>query len=151
MIYTSIGAAEGRWRKLTGAYLVALVRAGARFENGELVEGSEQKAAAWLESRSTTLDDTFGLMRDPGYGLPRKSTPATQRIGGRGCSKPRPPIHCASFFSLLPDHLADYLSGEAEHKQAAGSMNPDQNTRREIPSEVRGKDSEHRKPQPRGE
>jgi transposase-like protein len=46
MIYKLIEAAEGRWRKLTGAHLVALVRAGAEFRNGELVEGSEEKAAA---------------------------------------------------------------------------------------------------------
>ncbi len=47
MIYELIEAAEERWRKLTGAYfLVALLRARARFENGELVEGSEQEAAA---------------------------------------------------------------------------------------------------------
>lgn len=46
MIYKLMEAAEGRWRKLTGAHLVALVRAGARFENGELVEGSEEKVAA---------------------------------------------------------------------------------------------------------
>src|SRR5215211_3999309 len=46
MIYKLMEAAERRWRKLTGAHLVALVRAGARFENGELVEGSEVKDAA---------------------------------------------------------------------------------------------------------
>jgi putative transposase len=46
MIFKLMEAAEGRWRKLTGSHLVALVRAGARFENGELVEGSEEKAAA---------------------------------------------------------------------------------------------------------
>lgn len=46
MIFKLMEAAEGRWRKLTGAHLVALVRAGARFENGELVEGSEEKVAA---------------------------------------------------------------------------------------------------------
>jgi putative transposase len=42
MIYKLLEAAEGRWRKLTGSQLVALVRAGARFVNGELVEGSEK-------------------------------------------------------------------------------------------------------------
>jgi len=42
MIYKLLEAAEGRWRKLTGSHLVALVRAGARFANGELVEGSEK-------------------------------------------------------------------------------------------------------------
>ncbi len=46
MIYKLIEAAEGRWRKLTAAHLVALVRAGARFVNGELVEGSEREKDA---------------------------------------------------------------------------------------------------------
>ena len=46
MIYKLIEVAEGRWRKLTGAHLVALVRAGARFVDGELVERSEEKDAA---------------------------------------------------------------------------------------------------------
>jgi transposase-like protein len=46
MIYKLMEAAEGRWRKLTGAHLVALVRAGAEFRNGELVEGTEDKVAA---------------------------------------------------------------------------------------------------------
>jgi hypothetical protein len=48
MIFKLIEAAEGRWRKLTGAHLVALVRAGAgaEFRNGELVEGTEDKVAA---------------------------------------------------------------------------------------------------------
>jgi hypothetical protein len=47
MIFKLMEAAEGRWRKLTGAHLVALVRAGAEFKNGELVEGSsEEKVAA---------------------------------------------------------------------------------------------------------
>jgi transposase-like protein len=46
MIYKLMEAAEGRWRKLTGAHLVALVRAGAEFTNGELVEGTEAKVAA---------------------------------------------------------------------------------------------------------
>ncbi len=45
MIYKLIEAAEGRWRKLTGAHLVALVRTGAKFVNGELVEGNEDKVA----------------------------------------------------------------------------------------------------------
>jgi hypothetical protein len=46
-IYKLMEAAEGRWRRLNGAHLVALVRAGAGFENGELVEGgSKEKVAA---------------------------------------------------------------------------------------------------------
>ena len=46
MIYKLMEAAEGRWRRLNGYHLVALVRAGAKFENGELVEGSEQEKDA---------------------------------------------------------------------------------------------------------
>ncbi len=46
MIFKLVEAAEGRWRKLTGSRLVALVRAGAEFRNGELVEGVEEKDAA---------------------------------------------------------------------------------------------------------
>jgi len=46
MIFKLMEAAEGRWRKLTGSHLVALVRAGAEFRNGELVEGTEEKVAA---------------------------------------------------------------------------------------------------------
>jgi putative transposase len=48
MIFKLMEAAEGRWRKLTGSHLVALVRAGAEFRNGELVEGTEAKVAACL-------------------------------------------------------------------------------------------------------
>lgn len=44
MIYKLLEAQEGRWRKLNGAHLVALVRAGAKFLNGALVEGSEAKS-----------------------------------------------------------------------------------------------------------
>jgi putative transposase len=46
MIFKLMEAAEGRWRKLTAAHLVALVRAGARFVNGELAEGSEREKDA---------------------------------------------------------------------------------------------------------
>ncbi len=46
IIFKLMEAAEGRWRKLTGSHLVALVRAGARFEDGELVEGREQEKDA---------------------------------------------------------------------------------------------------------
>jgi putative transposase len=46
MIFKLMEAAEGRWRRLNGHHLVSLVRAGARFVNGELVERSEEKDAA---------------------------------------------------------------------------------------------------------
>lgn len=46
MIFKLMEAAEGRWRRLNGSHLVPLVRAGAKFVNGELVEGSEQEKDA---------------------------------------------------------------------------------------------------------
>jgi len=46
MIFKLLEAAEGRWRRLNGHHLVALVRAGEKFVNGELVEANEEKVAA---------------------------------------------------------------------------------------------------------
>ncbi|MDQ3507838.1 MAG: IS256 family transposase [Actinomycetota bacterium] len=40
MIFKLMEAAEGRWRRLNGHHLAALVRSGAKFVNGELVEGN---------------------------------------------------------------------------------------------------------------
>jgi putative transposase len=42
MVFKLLQAAEGRWRAVTGPHLVALVRAGARFEQGTLVERADQ-------------------------------------------------------------------------------------------------------------
>ncbi|WP_406729497.1 IS256 family transposase [Streptomyces sp. GD-15H] len=44
MVFKLVESAQTRWRAITGAHLVALVRAGARFENGILVERQEQAA-----------------------------------------------------------------------------------------------------------
>jgi putative transposase len=47
MVFKLIEAAERRWRKLNGHELVALVRAGAKFVDGKLVEaGQDEKDAA---------------------------------------------------------------------------------------------------------
>ena len=46
MIFKLLEAAEGRWRRLNGYRLVPLVRAGAVFVNGQLVERGEEKDAA---------------------------------------------------------------------------------------------------------
>jgi putative transposase len=42
MVFKLLEAAEGRWRAVNGPHLVALVRAGARFEAGRLVERPAQ-------------------------------------------------------------------------------------------------------------
>ncbi len=45
MVFKLAESAQARWRAITGAHLVPLVRAGARFENGILVEREETAAA----------------------------------------------------------------------------------------------------------
>ncbi|MEV5084477.1 IS256 family transposase [Streptomyces sp. NPDC056159] len=45
MVFKLVESAQERWRAVTGASLVALVRAGAKFENGVLVERPEAAAA----------------------------------------------------------------------------------------------------------
>lgn len=44
MVFKPVEPAQDRWRAITGAHLVALVRAGARFENGVPVERAEKAA-----------------------------------------------------------------------------------------------------------
>ena len=46
MAFKLIESAQDRWRAVNGAHLVALVRAGATFRNGLLVERVEDEAAA---------------------------------------------------------------------------------------------------------
>lgn len=46
MCFKLIEAAEGRWRRVNAPQLVALVRAGAKFVNGRLVERTDQEDAA---------------------------------------------------------------------------------------------------------
>ncbi|MEV6576498.1 IS256 family transposase [Streptomyces sp. NPDC051577] len=45
MVFKLVESAQARWRAVTAPHLVALVRAGARFENGHLVERDESLAA----------------------------------------------------------------------------------------------------------
>jgi hypothetical protein len=45
MVFKLVESAQARWRAVTAPHLVALVRAGSRFENGQLVERSEAVAA----------------------------------------------------------------------------------------------------------
>ncbi len=45
MVFELVESAQARWRAITAPHLVALVRAGARFENGVLVEREEATAA----------------------------------------------------------------------------------------------------------
>ena len=44
MVFKLVESAQARWRAIAGAHLVPLVRAGARFENGQFVEREELAA-----------------------------------------------------------------------------------------------------------
>jgi putative transposase len=41
-VFKLLEAAEQRWRAVNGPHLVALVRAGARFERGKLIERADK-------------------------------------------------------------------------------------------------------------
>jgi putative transposase len=45
LTFKLIESAQARWRAVNAPHLVALVRAGARFEHGVLVERGEPRAA----------------------------------------------------------------------------------------------------------
>jgi putative transposase len=45
MVFKLVESAQARWRAIARAHLVALVRSGAKFENGILVEREEATAA----------------------------------------------------------------------------------------------------------
>ena len=53
MAFKLIESAQRRWRAVNAPHLVALVRAGARFEKGELVERDNQNG-----------DDQLGLLHE---------------------------------------------------------------------------------------
>ncbi len=53
MVFKLVESAQPRWRAITGTHLVSLVRAGARFENGVLVEREKQAARTSTTSCST--------------------------------------------------------------------------------------------------
>jgi putative transposase len=44
MVFKLLEAAQEHWRYVNGAHLIALVRAGAKFKKGVLVERPEQAA-----------------------------------------------------------------------------------------------------------
>ena len=46
MVFKAVESAQERWRAITAPHLVALVRNGARFENGHLVERPENTSVA---------------------------------------------------------------------------------------------------------
>jgi putative transposase len=45
MVFKLVESAQARWRSVNAPHLVALVRAGARFERGHLLERPETRAA----------------------------------------------------------------------------------------------------------
>jgi hypothetical protein len=58
MGFKLLESAQDRWRAVNGPHLVALVRAGARFDKGVMVERPDQvqEAAAWSQHRPSTTE-----------------------------------------------------------------------------------------------
>ena len=50
MAFKLIESAQTRWRAVNAPHLVALVRTGARFKNGKLVERPEDQAETLVEA-----------------------------------------------------------------------------------------------------
>jgi hypothetical protein len=57
MAFKLIQAAERRWRLVNAPHLVALVRAGAIFKDGKLVERPEDQAPKANATSPTATDD----------------------------------------------------------------------------------------------
>jgi len=58
MAFKLIESAQARWRAVNAPHLVALVRAGARFEKGQLVERpdeSDEESGVISKSRDTPI------------------------------------------------------------------------------------------------
>jgi hypothetical protein len=64
MAFKLIEAAQDRWRAVNGPHLVALVRAGATFVNGKLVERPDE--TLWVpRTPSPHATCTYSWMRPP--------------------------------------------------------------------------------------
>ena len=71
MVFKLLGAADGRWRAVNGPHLIALVRMGARFERGKLVERPKgarrgdrrDRRVIMRDRRSTGFDDSSNAWR----------------------------------------------------------------------------------------
>lgn len=58
MIFKLMEAAEGRWRRLNGAHLAALVRVGAEFKRVSWSKEPRRRSPRDRRSQSTRFDDT---------------------------------------------------------------------------------------------
>jgi len=75
MAFKLIESAQQRWRAVNAPHLVPLVRAGARFEKGKLVErpndqGGEQQVACASHSGSSAFATRASCTRSRGTGIP---------------------------------------------------------------------------------
>jgi len=102
MAYKLIEAAQSRWRAVNAPHLVALVRAGAKFENGKLVERptnrtltSRGRRPPEKTSRSTGIDNcsrqihTTSILTNTHFrSLSLSTSPTAQNPGGAGAGRP---------------------------------------------------------------
>jgi len=115
MAFKLLEAAQDRWRAVNGPHLVALVRAGARFERGKLIERPKEapdeghqrgRRVIKRDQRSTGFDDssTAGAAIFPRHGLRR---PEWQRDA----------LHFSDLQQWQPGALAVHLARQTEHER----------------------------------
>ena len=85
-----IEAAQERWRAVNAAHLVALVRAGARFEAGKLVDRDPVLEAT--QAADDTVTSSVSVCEHSLAGTPARGSSPQPRPGfGSGVSDPRHP------------------------------------------------------------
>lgn len=75
MAFKLIEAAQDRWRAVNGPHLVALVRAGAHFDNGVIVEREDQNRKAVAQSARRTDPQVLTIPRGGRLGASDCLTP----------------------------------------------------------------------------
>ena len=124
MAFKLIQSAQARWRTANAPHLVALVRAGARFENGKLVERPEDHTPASEVSGSQW---SAAVAATP---APADHTPTTR------CRRSAPAAHAASARLHLTDVevtragspfgvLADFAQRAVQHRELVLVAPPD--------------------------
>ena len=82
MVFKLIEAASERWRYVNGPHLVALVRAGAKFDKGVLIERPD-------EAETKVAARSIGTRRPQLLTIPQRRL-AVLVIGGQGWALPLP-------------------------------------------------------------
>lgn len=114
MVFKLVESAQARWRAITGAHLVALVRAGARFENGVLVERRDQAACAPTTPHRKSRPSPYVSL--PTFASSCRSPALKRRFWSRRSSpiqtRPWPSLLCCGTWTAGPPPSASAPSSD---------------------------------------